>query len=312
MSKHRNNLPQLGDDVFLTDGGMETTLVFHQGLELPCFAAFYLLLSDQGIETLRNYYQGYLRISQQRKCGFILETPTWRASPDWIQRVDCGNKTLSDINRRAIGLMLELREEHEAADMPIVVSGNIGPRGDGYLPGERMDIEQARKYHSPQLQVFAQTDADMTSALTLNYTEEAIGATLAARDAGIPIAISFTVETDGRLPDGSTLEEAITRTDEATGGFTSYFMINCAHPAHFSRVLSQPGAWRERVAGIRANASAKSHAELDGSTTLDEGDPWTLGCQYRQLQEVMPWLRVLGGCCGTDQRHIESIADHCL
>lgn len=312
MSKYRNQLPQLNGGPFLTDGGMETTLVFHQGVDLPHFAAFYLLLSGEGIERLREYYRRYLRIARQHQCGFILEAPTWRASPDWIGKIDCGGSTLADVNRKAIELMLELREESEAVESPVVISGNVGPRGDGYQPGNRMTVEQARDYHARQMEVFAQTDADMASALTLNYVDEAIGIALAAKDAGIPVAISFTVETDGLLPDGSTLADAITGTDEATGGFAAYYMINCAHPTHFARVLDQGGSWLNRVAGIRANASTKSHAELDECSTLDDGDPEMLGAQYQRILQAMPWIKVLGGCCGTDHRHIQSIASRCI
>lgn len=311
MSKYRRRLPQLGSFPFLSDGGMETTLVFIDGLDLPCFAAFDLLKDEAGIERLRRYYERYVAIAKRHGAGFVLEAPTWRANSDWGTRIGYDAGALADANRRAIGLLLEIRAAHETPETPMVVSGNLGPRGDGYRADVRMDVDTARAYHAPQVETFADTDADMISALTLNYVEEAVGIVQAARDAGIPVAISFTVETDGRLPSGDSLGEAIARTDDATGGYATYFMINCAHPTHFEHVLREAGAWRERIRGVRANASKRSHAELDESTELDVGNPRELGEEYRRLQELLPSLTVLGGCCGTDHRHVEAIGASC-
>lgn len=312
MSRYRNNLPQLHRSLFLTDGGLETTLIFHEGLELPCFAAFDLLKDDNGIDTLRRYYTRYLEIARRRGVGFILESPTWRANPDWAAQLGYEAAHLADANRKSIGLMLELRAACETATTPIVISGNLGPRGDGYQASARMGAEEARAYHAPQIETFAQTDADMVSVLTLNYVDEAVGIVRAARDTAMPVAISFTVETDGRLPSGDTLSEAVHRTDEETDGYAAYYMINCAHPTHFEHVVRDDGGWRERIRGVRANASRRSHAELDESSDLDDGDPQELGGQYRALHGLLPKLTVLGGCCGTDHRHLEAIGDACL
>lgn len=311
MSTYRNNLPQLGAQIFLTDGGLETTLVFVQGIELPAFAAFDLLKDEAGIHTLREYFNPYLEIAKRYKRGFILETPTWRANPDWATATGYDQQGLTDANRKAVGLLLEIRDAHETPDTPIVVSGNIGPRGDGYRADKRMSVDEARAYHAVQIGTFAETDADMVCALTLNYVDEAIGVVHAAKDTGMPVAIAFTVETDGRLPDGSSLADAIGRTDEATDGGPAYYMINCAHPTHFERVLHEGGGWRERIRGLRANASKRSHAELDQSPDLDAGDPEELGGQYRKLRGLLPKLTVVGGCCGTDHRHVGSIAAAC-
>jgi homocysteine S-methyltransferase len=312
MSKYRRKLPQLGGRPFLTDGGLETTLMFHEGIELPHFAAFDLLKDKAGLQTLRQYFERYIDIARQHALGFILEAPTWRASSDWGRRVGYDALRLADTNRTAIGLMLELRAEHETRDMPMVISGNIGPRGDGYRPDARMSVAQARDYHAAQVETFAGTDADMVSAFTLNYIEEAIGILQAARDARMPAVISFTLETDGRLPTGDALADAILRTDAETDGYAAYYMINCAHPTHFQHVLQHGAAWRERIRGLRANASRRSHAELDECTDLDVGNPPELGAEYRSLCEHLPSLTVLGGCCGTDYRHIAEIARHSL
>jgi S-methylmethionine-dependent homocysteine/selenocysteine methylase len=307
MSKYRRRLPQLGNRVFLTDGGLETTLVFHEGLDLPAFAAFDLLKDDAGIAVLRRYFERYARIALAQGTGIVLETPTWRANPDWGARLGYDAAALADANRRSVGLLLEVRAALATPQTPVVISGNLGPRGDGYVPSARMTASEARAYHAPQVETFAATDADMVAAFTMNYSAEAIGIALAARDAGMPVAISFTTETDGRLPSGESLAAAIAATDADTGGHPAYYMINCAHPTHLTGALDEPGDWRERVRGLRANASARSHAELDASPDLDAGNPDELARQYAELRATFPRLAVVGGCCGTDHRHVEAV-----
>ena len=311
MSKYRNNLPQLHNNLFLTDGGLETTLIYHDGIELPYFAAFDLLKDKRGFEQLRNYFERYAQIALEQGLGMVLEAPTWRANSDWATELGYGVEALADANRKAVGLLLEIRRKLETAASPMVISGNIGPRGDGYVIDKRMSIEQARTYHAPQIETFADTDADMVAAVTLNYVEEAIGIVHSARKSSMPVAISFTTETDGRLPSGDTLAEAIDRTDAETDGYAVYYMINCAHPTHFESVIRTGGRWRERIRGLRANASRCSHAELDAATELDPGNPLELGAQYRAIRSQLTGLTVVGGCCGTDHRHVEAIARAC-
>lgn len=306
MSKYRNRLPQLKDQLFITDGGLETTLIFHDGIDLPAFAAFDLLKDAAGLAVLRRYFARYADLARSHEAGLVLESPTWRANPDWGTRLGYDATALVDANRKGIGLLLEIRAERENSPTKIVVSGNLGPRGDGYKPGARMSASEAQNYHFPQIRTFERTDADMISALTMNYVEEAIGITAAAKSCAMPVAISFTLETDGRLPSGEALAQAIARTDDETGGYPAYYMINCAHPTHFENVLGA-GAWLNRIRGLRANASKRSHAELDESSDLDAGNPEQLGEQYRALQSKLPKLSVVGGCCGTDHRHVDAI-----
>jgi homocysteine S-methyltransferase len=307
MSKYRGSLPQLGSGIFLTDGGLETTLIFHEGISLPFFAAFDLLKDEDGLRVLRRYFERYTSIARSQGLGLVLETATWRANRDWGEKLGYDAPALAAANRRSAELLLEVRKEFETPRTRIVISGNLGPRGDGYKPGTRMSAEQAQAYHADQIEVFAATDADMVTSLTLNYTEEAIGVVRSAKAAGMPVVISFTTETNGRLPTGESLREAITRTDEATEGYPAYYMINCAHPTHLASVTREGGGWKERVRGLRANASKRSHAELDESTDLDAGDPVELGQQYRELRRTFSRLSVVGGCCGTDHRHVEAI-----
>jgi S-methylmethionine-dependent homocysteine/selenocysteine methylase len=311
-AKYRARLPQLSPDrVFLTDGGMETTLIFHEGLDLPLFMAFPLLNEPAGAAKIRDYYRRYCRMAQDAGLGFVLESPTWRANADWAARVGYSAAALATVNRKAIALMEEMRAEFETPRSPMPISGNIGPRGDGYVPDKMMSAPEAEDYHAAQIAVFRDTAADMVSAFTLNYANEAIGVARAAKAAGMPVVISFTVETDGRLPTGQTLKDAIAEVDTESGGAPAYYMINCAHPTHFADAMATGGLWMKRLRGLRANASKRSHAELNEALDLDAGDPHELGAQYRKLVERFPHITVVGGCCGTDDRHIACIGAAC-
>ena len=310
MTKYRTRLPQLDGRLFLTDGGIETTLIFHEGFDLPYFAAFHLLRDERGRAALRSYYARYAGIARREGVGFILESPTWRASADWGQKLGYSEAALARANRDSIALMQELRAELETHHTPVVISGCVGPRGDGYDPGQVMSPAEAEAYHASQIRTFAEAGADMVTAITMTNANEAVGVARAAQRHAMPVAISFTLETDGRLPTGQTLEDAIEEVDGATGSGPAYYMINCAHPTHFEGVLSG-GAWIERVRGLRANASRRSHQELNEAPDLDDGDPVELGSQYRDLLQRHPQINVLGGCCGTDHRHVERIGMAC-
>ncbi len=298
-------LPQLSGHPVVTDGGLETDLVYHHGVELPDFAAFPLLDDDRGRKLLRSYYDDYCAIAKRAGIALQLDTPTWRASSDWGERLGYSVAELRRVNIDAVRLLAELRDD-SGLDA-VLVSGCLGPRGDGYVAEQVVDPDEAATYHAPQIEAFAEAGADVVTVLTLTGTGEAIGIVRAARAAAIPVAVSFTVEQDGRLPDGTSLPTAIAEVD--TAGGPDYFMVNCAHPSHIERGLQDPGAWRSRIVGIRANASTRSHAELDAATELDEGDPAELATAQAQLRQYLPNLRLIGGCCGTDARHVAAMWD---
>jgi len=307
MTTERNRLRLLDEHLFMTDGGLETTLIFHDGIELPYFAAFDLLQTEAGTECLRRYYRRYATLAQGFRLGLVLESPTWRASRDWGAKLGYDRERLAEANRRGVALMHEVRAAYETPSSPMLVSGNIGPRGDGYRVDNAMSVRQAFDYHAEQIDTFARCGVDLVSVFTMNTVSEAVGVVLAARAAELPAVVSFTLETDGRLPSGETLAQAIEATDAATDGHAVHYMINCAHPTHFADVLREGGAWGARVRGLRANASRRSHAELDEATDLDAGDPPLLGTEYRALRPWLPKLAVVGGCCGTDHRHVAAI-----
>ena len=302
-------LPQL-QRTFITDAGLETEMVFIRKIDLPCFSSTTLLAHDEGRAALDDYFNAYVDLARTKKVGCILETPSWRASSDWAERIGLSDDELDEANREAVALVQAIAEANR--DVDVIVSGCVGPRGDGYNPGFAMTADEAQAYHRPQVATLADAGADVITAITMTNVAEAIGIVRAARSVGKPVVISFTLETDGKLPTGDTLAEAIRTVDAATDAYPAYFMINCAHPSHFDHAIPTGAEWSKRILGLRANASCKSHAELDEMEVLDDGNPDELGRQYRELHSKLPNLKVLGGCCGTDIRHVTAIADHCI
>ena len=307
MAKYRLDLPQLTMSTFMTDGGLETDLIFNHGINLPEFAAFDLLKNEEGKEILRKYYLEYLTISKKQCSGFVLEAPTYRANPDWALKIGYSLEALKDLIRTAVQELEEIRHDFENEDFKIAISVCVGPRGDGYVPSNLMSIEMAEEYLSYQIRLAADTNADLVTAMTMNYNEEAIGIVKAAMKNNIPVVVSYTVETDGKLPSRQSLEDAIISLDKMTDNYVAYYMINCAHPDHFEGILNPNSTWIKRIKGLRANASSKSHAELDGSEILDLGDKDLLARKYQELKTLLPNLNVIGGCCGTDHTHLDKI-----
>jgi S-methylmethionine-dependent homocysteine/selenocysteine methylase len=309
MSQYRSCLPLLDSDrLFLASGGLETSLVFHEGIDLPHFASFTLLKDDAGVALLEQHFDRFCSLARYRETGVMLDTPTWRANRDWGRKLGYPESALEDVNRRAVDLLVRQRAKWQTPHTPVVIFGSLGPRGDGYQADTHMSVDDARDYHRTQIETFAATEADLVGGNTLTYIDEAIGMALAARACAMPIFLSFTVETDGRLPSGETLRAAIERADAETASYASFFMINCAHPTHFKSTLQAGGDWVQRIRGVRANASRRSHAELDQALKLDDGDPVELGEQYKELKGLfLRRMSIVGGCCGTDVRHAEQM-----
>lgn len=309
--RHRS-FPQPDGQMFVTDGGIETHLIFNQGEDLPEMSAYLLNMSERGRNTMREYYRAYLPIARQAGQGFLFDTNTWRANPDWGLKVGYDASGLRAANIAAVAFCVEMQAEFAAAGVPSLISGVLGPRRDAWQYDKRMTVEEAQAYHAPQIEAFADTAADYVTAYTLTNVPEAVGIARAARDAQMPVVLSFTLETDGNLPGGKPLGVAIGEVDAATGAYPAYYMINCVHPIHFASTISNGEAWVSRIGGLRVNASMLSHAELDNSPTLDIGDWTDLAERYARILPLLPNIRVIGGCCGTDHRHISAICDACL
>ena len=297
---------------YLTDGGLETTLIFQDGVDLPHFASFTELGSSAGRARLDKYFGAYMDAAREQKTGFVLDTVTWRANAAWGAVMGNDHSAITKINQDAVAYAIRLRDAFETDTFPIVVDGVVGPAGDGYAIDEELLPEAAQKIHSVQINAFAASGVDLVTAVTMTHAGEAIGVVRAAQAAEVPVVVSFTVETDGKLPSGQTIEEAIAQVDAATSNGPKYFMINCAHPDHFDNALKRGETWMARISGIRANASRMSHAELDEAEELDDGNPSELASEYQRLQDLLPHLKVLGGCCGTDHRHVSAIGHACI
>jgi S-methylmethionine-dependent homocysteine/selenocysteine methylase len=314
MSQYRNALPQLSEDLYLTDAGVETDLIFNHGVEIREFALHTLLADSASREAVANYFRGFLSLADKHDVGLILDSATWKAHMHWSGDLGENEQQLRQANEDSIRFTAGLRREFSANIKPIVLNGSVGPRGDAYAPDADVAAHEAEEYHEKQIGWLAATEVDMITAMTFTQSGEAIGVVRAARSAGLPVVVSFTVETDGNLPNGESLSDAIRAVDEATDAGTAYFMLNCAHPEHFSHVLRDADLrrnadWVRRIRGLRCNASRQSHAELDECEVLDDGDPHELGEQYLEMANLMPWMNVFGACCGADLRHVARIVE---
>ncbi|CAF0971053.1 unnamed protein product [Adineta ricciae] len=311
MAKYRNQLPQLSDRFFIISGGLETYLVYQKKMNLPYSATFPVLKSEAGCEVIKDYLSQFAMIAKKYGAGLIFQAVTWRASPDYLKKLGYEIEDLPSIVQQAVDLLVDIRNEYETETTPIVINASMGPRGDGYNPTTIMSPDEAQTYHSTQINAFSQSKADFITAFTLNYPEEAIGIVRAAKAVNMPIAISFTVSSDGRLPTGQSLKDAIEMVDSVTVKAPIYYMINCAHPNTFEKLLDPKEAWVQRIHGFKSNASKKTHEQLDESKELDDGNPQEFGQCNLALLKKLKHVNILGGCCGTDIRHIEETCKAC-
>jgi len=295
---------------FLTDGGFETSLFFAEGFEAPEFAAIVLVDEPMARAAMERYFDRFLAMAEKAGTGYVLDANTWRGCDTWAPRLGRTEADMARLNRDAVRFAIAIRERWENRVCPILLNGVVGPVGDGYAPDAALDAATSERLHGPQIAIFKEEGVDMVSALTITHVGEAVGVARAAASAGLPVVISFTVETDGRLPTGETIGKAIAATDAATGNAPLYYMINCAHPEHFRAAFEAQEQWIWRIGGLRANASRRSHAELDVAEELDDGDPTEFGQLHADMARLVPNLRVVGGCCGTDHRHVGCVSQH--
>ena len=298
------------DRAWLTDAGLETSIIFHDGIDLPLFASFHLLENDEGIAALDRYFDRYIRLAKSADTGFLIDTTTWRSGAFWAEALGRSEADMEEVTRNAVRYALVLKQQTEAAGTPTLINGVIGPAGDGYQPDALWSVDDAEAVHTKQTEWLASAGADIIAGVTITHTGEGIGLVRAAKRTGLPVVLSYTVETDGYLPTGQSLGDAIAETDAATGSAPVFYMVNCAHPDHFKGELA--GDWTSRIGGIRANASRMSHAELDEAEELDDGNPEEFGALYGEIALKLGNLRVIGGCCGSDDRHVACAARHVI
>lgn len=306
MSGTTASLPHQSNEIFLTDGGTETWLMYKRGFELPQFSAFHLLNDAGATVAVRDYYRAFAAIAVKLGTPFIFDSLTYRASRDWGRLLGYSDAGLAEMNHKCLDLYREIAAEAGLGADKTVISGCIGPKGDAYKTNEGLTAKGAEDYHGEQIATFKTAGADMVTALTLSATDEAIGIARAAAAAGVPSVLSFTLEKDRKLRSGETLRQAVETVDEATGNAPAYYMINCSHPLDFGPALARE-PWADRIRGLRANASTLDHGTLCQLGHLEEGDADELAGQYRDLRAAYPSMNVFGGCCGTDHAHVEKI-----
>ena len=298
----KRSLPHETAQKFLVFAATGTDLIFNRGVELPGFASFPLNEDPAARPVIVDQMRDLIKVAKQAGVGCIIDTLTWMANRDRAAPLGYDADRLAALNRDAVKMMRGLRDEYPDDDVLLALC--IGPSRDPYARPEPMPVAAAREYHRAQIGSVSDLGVDLVNAYTFNQVEEAAGAVLAAGGYDLPIALSLVVETDGCLDNGQGLEDAIAEIDDLTDAGAAYFMINCAHPDHFSQVLTG----NPRLKGIVVNASRCSHAELDEATELDDGDPDELAAEVVRLVQAYPGLSVIGGCCGTDMRHLREMA----
>jgi S-methylmethionine-dependent homocysteine/selenocysteine methylase len=293
--------------LFLTDGGIETEIMYKWGFELPHFAMYPLLDNPDAMSAVRAMYRRYLDVVAKHRLSALMGGLDYRASPDWGALLGYSPEALAEANLRSIAFLRELADEY-ADDIPqILIAGYVGPRGDAYQTNRTITAAEAEDYHAVQLATLKAADVDLAWALTFNNIPEAIGVARAAARIGVPLAISFTLDTTSRLSSGPSLARAVETVETETDGAPAFYSLNCSHPVEFEPALT-PGGWTERVRGFRPNASRMDKIALCKLGHLEEGDPVELGRLMGTLARRYPHMDVWGGCCGTGDVHLDQIA----
>jgi S-methylmethionine-dependent homocysteine/selenocysteine methylase len=300
--------PRLENKFYLTEGGTETDVLYKWGFELPEFAMFPLLDDPKADQVIRDIYRRYFDVAEKHDTGMLIVGHDYRASPDWGAKLGYTPEGLADMERRTIGFLDSIRREYEDRVSDVYIAGGVGPRGDAYGTGGGITEAEAEDYHSVQLTTLKSTPADMAIALTINNIAEAVGIVRAAESIDIPIGISLTLTTEGRLGSGPTLRDAIETIEEKTNGAAAWFGTNCSHPLEFASALADDGPWRDRLRYVRPNAAKMDKVALCKLGHLEDGDPVELGEQMGGVARRFPRADILGGCCGTDERHLGEIA----
>jgi len=302
--------PRLENKFYLTEGGSETEILYKWSFELPEFAMFTLLDDPEADNVIRGMFRRYFDVAAEHGTAMLLNGHDYRASPDWGAKLGYSSEDLRNVQHRVIRFLDDLRAEYADRVSDVYIAACIGPRGDAYGTGGDISADESEDYHSVQLHNLDGTAADMAVAATFNNVPEAIGVIRAANSIGIPIGVSLTLTPEGRLRSGPSLREAIETIDEASGGGAVWFGTNCAHPVEFEPALADAGPWLERLRYIRPNAAKMDKIALCSLGHLEDGDPVELGQQMGEVARRFPRVDILGGCCGTDERHLSQIAQN--
>lgn len=294
---------------YLTEGGVETEILYKWGYELPHFAMFPLLERSDARSVIRDMYKRYLDVTARYGLAALMGGFDYRASPDWGAKLGYSRQGLHDATIGSIEFLRELAGEYQGALSDTRIMGYVGPRGDAYLGKSRMSVEESRDYHSVQVQTLKTAKVDLITAMTFNAIDEAIGVVEACRAADIPVSISFSLDSSHHLNTGPSLKDAIAQVDAATDHYTSFFGLNCSHPYEFEPAIDETD-WMKRVRVIRPNAAKMDKISLCKLGHLEEGNPVELGQQMASVLDRFPHMDIWGGCCGTCETHLEEIAKH--
>lgn len=302
-------LPIAGSgELFLTEGGSETEIMYRHGFELPEFAMFTLLENPKAVPIMRDMFCAQLDVAAEFGLSFLLTGLDYRASPDWGAKLGYSAQGLADANISAIEFLRDIAQGYEDQIPRLLVGGILGPRGDAYDLNQNITAESAEDYHSVQLNTLKAAGVDFVSAQTFNNVPEAVGVCKAASKMGVALSVGLTLDSTCRLKSGPSLAEAITEIDALTGEQApDFYLLNCSHPVEYEPALEN-ASWIKRLRGVRPNASKMEKLALCKLGHLEDGDPVELGAQLGDLSQRFPHMDIFGGCCGTGDSHLREIA----
>ena len=299
---------QVSGLIYLTEGGQETEVMYRHGFDLPEFAMFPLLDQPDAVEVVRAMYSAVLDTAERHGCAVLLGGLDYRASPDWAGLIGYDPTALAAMQTRAIEFLREVSDPYRDRLPDVRIAGIVGPRGDAYQVNPTITADESEEYHSVQLATLAASGVDLVEAMTFNNVDEAVGLARAASSAGLPLSVSFVLDSDHNLNGGPSLKEAIESVDAAAGSDRpAFYGINCSHPFEFMPAI-ESGEWFKRIRCLRPNAAAADKISLCTLGHLEEGDPVELGSLMGQLAADYPHIDIWGGCCGTWDKHLDHIA----
>lgn len=268
--------------------------IFHAGL----------IYNQRYAAVLEQVYRSYVDTAVTAGMPVVVGTATWRANRERVRASAFADRAVNQDNVR---FLKNIRDSYADAGISILIEGDIGPRGDAYKPQQALDIDSARSFHAWQIEALASSQADYLQASTLPALSEAIGIALAMAETGLPYAISFVVEKSGCLLDGTRLQDAIAKIDDAVGDDSARYSINCVHPTILLQALDRNPVIAGRIISFCGNTSDLSTAELDGMEELQTEEPEKFAFANQQLLQAHD-IRIVGGCCGSGPEHISEIA----
>lgn len=296
--------------LYLAEGGVETEIMYRHGHRLREFAMFELMDDPAAVTDMRDMYRRYLDVAARHGFAVLMAGFDYRASPDWGDKLGYSPEGLREMQHKCIDFLRDAARPYADQLPRVAVAGCIGPRGDAYALNHDITAEEAEAYHAIQMDTLRDCGVDIVWAATINNVPEAVGIARAAAAAGLPLNLSFTLDSDHRLQSGPSLREAIEATDAQAGAAQpDSYGINCSHPLEFEPAL-EPGDWVRRIRSLRPNAAKMDKVALCQLGHIEEGDPEDLGRTMGDLARRMPDVDIWGGCCGTWDKHFDRIAHH--